>query len=338
MDRLILIFVLFVLTSPVFSQETPVEYMNKMGEQYRQVSKDTWDYTRQAARGRSAGKTEKRRKELIATLQTARNHVGRLPGYNGETDLRDAARNYLDLSQKVLSNDFQRVVDMEKIAEQSYDLMEAYLLTMEQVSSRMDSAFQLLRDAEQAFAGRHNVKLVSNESKLSQRLSNASEVNTYHNKVYLIFFKSFWYEQQMIAAMESGKVSDIEQHRQTLETVTREGQETLKSTGAFRGYQSLRIACDQVLTFFLDEATRQMPAQIDFHVQSDRMNTLAENFKSKNQQNRTKQEVDEYNKQVDDFNKAVIRYNQTNTTLNNTRNKTLSAFEKARDDFFSKFL
>lgn len=75
------------------------------------------------------------------------------------------------MTYTVLKEDFDKILDMEDIAEQSYDFMEVYVLAKELAN---------------------NITLVEGEmDKKSQKINKASNVLEYYNDVYLIFFKSY---------------------------------------------------------------------------------------------------------------------------------------------------
>lgn len=329
-------FLLFVTSA--FTQNSPVEYMGMLASDFDQINKDTWDYIKQSSRGRNARKEEKRRIELASTLKTAAYNAGKVPAYNNDHSLKQAYKVYLSLSYEVISNGYKNIVDLEKVAEDSYDAMEAYLLTKERANKKMDDAFDNLKSAQKDFAAKYHINLTDKDSRLSRKLENAGEVREYHNKIYLIFFKSSFYEGEMIKAQSDGRIGDIEQFRQTLETVSREGKENLKNIGSFKGDYTLKAACVKMMNFFVAEATKYMPKQINFYAQKDHFDVLSKNMESKNQKKLTKEEIDEYNQAVAKYNSAIGSFNETNKYLNSARSKEYDAFNEAREDYYKKFM
>lgn len=320
------------------AQDSPVDYMSKLGENYKQISKDTWDYIKQASRGKNASKIEKRRGELINTLRISEGKASRVKSYKGDASLRDAVVNYLHYSYLLLNNDLQKIVDLEQIAEQSYDDMEAYLNAKEAVNVKMDSIGEVLNAAEETFASKYNINLVKSESKLSKKLNNASSVSNYYNKIYLVFFKSSWYEEQMIQALSAGKISDIEQYRQSLESTSIEGIEELKSIGLFRGDRKLKDACHFMLAFYKDEAQNYMPGQVDFYVKDEKMKSTVKAFEAKKKKSLTQQDIDNYNTTINEYNASIEKFNKTNEYLNKERSKKYDQFNKSIREFYSEYL
>src|SRR5688500_8055519 len=88
----------------------------------------------------------------------------------------------------IFKEDYHKIVGMEEVAEQSYDAMEAYLLTQEKAKEKLNNAYKEVQKSYDAFAARHNVQLnEAQSSKLSQRLDQAGKVNSYMNQIYLLF-------------------------------------------------------------------------------------------------------------------------------------------------------
>ena len=174
----IITFVAFLaILNLVAAQDNPGAYMNELSSNYDQITKDTWDYVRQVSRGRGANRIEKKRLELAQTLRTAKYEAGKVKSYNEDNTLKTAYMDYLSLSYLVISNNYKQIVDMEQIAEESYDDMEAYLRLKEQVSGRMDSASDILNQAQTTFAAKYSINLIADDSRISKKLNTYSNLN-----------------------------------------------------------------------------------------------------------------------------------------------------------------
>ena len=328
----------FFISFSIYAQQGAGAYMDQVGANYNQISKDTWSYIKQASKGKNARKIEKRRMELTNSLKYAKDQAQRLKPYEGDAAYRDAVVQYLSLCYFSINNDYKKLVDMEAIAEESYDDMEAYLLTKERIELKMDSAKNALDFEVEAFAKRNNVRLIEKESKLSEKIGNANEVTAYYNKVFLIYYKSAWYEQEMVKAISEKRISEVEQFRQVLEINSKEGMAQLKAMAPFRNDPDLKDAGYSMLEFYYGEAVRYMPEQVAFFVKSDKMNTLQKNIESKKRKDLTQQEIDEYNKAVKDYNNSIGEYNKTNDYLNKYRTLRREKFDKAIDNLYSRHI
>lgn len=334
-----LILIFFFYSNLVKAQTTASEHMEKLNMETNPIKKVTWDYIKQASRGRNVNRLEKKRKDLILTLKSAQSRITTTPSFNGDYSLKKAFANYLNISYLVIKEDYQKIVDMELIAEETYDAMEAYLLTKEQVNAKIDSAENALSLSYASFAAKYNINLIEGEKdRLTKKLQSASLINHYYNKIYLIFFKSSFYESEMVKALSTGIIGDIEQFRQTLSTVSTEGLEDIKKIPAFRNDPSLKYACISMLNFYQTEADQQIPNQIKFFSIQDKMNTLTKNMDSKKQKDLTQKDVDEYNLAVQNFNSSINDYNKTNEFLNKKRSTKVDLFNDSVRKFYDKHL
>ena len=71
---------------------------------------------------------------------TAKNNIAKMPDFEGDKSLRDSTVSYLSLCYNVLNEDYSKILDLEEIAEQSFDLMEAYLLAQQKAGEKLDEA------------------------------------------------------------------------------------------------------------------------------------------------------------------------------------------------------
>lgn len=338
MKNSILILIVLILSLRATAQD-PGTYMNLLGENYSQITKDTWDYVRQSSRGRNASKIEKRRLELVATLKSAKYKVTKVGSYQGDLSLKDAVSSYLNISYLVMNDNYKKIVDLERIAEESYNSMEAYILTKERVDEKLDSAYAVLRKAQDDFISEYNVPMSeSSGSRVSKKLRNAGVVSKYYNQLFLLYFKSSWYEGQMIDAQNKEKLGDMEQFRQSLELISKEGMKAVKGIAGYQGDNDLKDACFQMLEFYYGEAVRYMPIQIDFYTKKDKMDVTVKNFEAKKKNAITQKDVDEYNSVVNAYSESVKKYNETNLYLNKYRSKRSDNFNKTGDTFFNKYL
>ena len=123
----LLLLVLFIPGTSVIAQNDAWQYMTKIDENYAEISQKMWDYTSTVAHSRSGKKVDDKRQELIKSVRMAKINVSRLGDFEGSTAYRDSVLSYLKLQEIVLTENYEKILDMEEIAEQSYDLMEAYL-------------------------------------------------------------------------------------------------------------------------------------------------------------------------------------------------------------------
>ena len=153
-----------------------LEYMQHIGNQYKLIAEDTWSYTRAVAKDKSARKLEAKRKELIATTKSAKFKINRMPDWEGDEAYRDSVVAALDLSLLMLTEDYAKIVDLEEIAEQSYDFMEAYLMAKEAANEKQSRVNQAVANEQKRFAEENDITLVDSDDQLSKNLDADNEM------------------------------------------------------------------------------------------------------------------------------------------------------------------
>jgi hypothetical protein len=220
---------------------------------------------------------------------------------------------------------------MEEIAEQSFDEMQAYMLLMEKTNEKLKIASDNMETASKEFAKKYNVPLVNSKDELGEKLSAADHLNTYRDKVYMLFFKCNWEDGIMTKAMNNKKVKDIEQARNSLAQYATEGLAALNDLRSYDGDPSLANACRQALEFYKKMAETDVAKLTDFYLKEEDFEKLKKTMDSKS--DKSKQDVDAYNKAVKDINGAVNAFNQTNNNINNKRKEVLDNWDNADKSF-----
>lgn len=314
------------------------EYMNYFSTEYSKIQKDMWDYTSSVSHGKSARKVEKRRMELIQTSNAALSKAKMAKDFEGDKDYRDSVVSYLTLVNLVLKEDYGKIVNMEEIAEQSYDLMEAYMTARDQSSEKLSEASHRLAEAQRVFAKKHNVNLIESTSELDKKMEIAGEVYKHYNEVYLIFFKAYKQEAYLMDALNKKDLSAIEQNRAALIAVANEGIEKLQTVNLYQNDKSMVNATIQLLKFYIQEADVEFPKMTDFLLKSENFEKIKADFDKKKEKDRTQEDVDAYNKGVNEMNGSLGAYNGTNQRLNTDRNKHIDQWNKTAQKFTDQYV
>jgi uncharacterized protein YukE len=332
------VFCTFLVSISIYSQEltTAIDYLEYMNNQHRKIGEDMWTYTSAVAHGKNARKIEVKRSELIKTTLTARNNISKMPDFEGDASLRDTMVSYLQMSYHVLNDDYSKIVDMEEIAEQSYDMMEAYMTAQQRANEKMEMAGKILDEQISTFAKDHKINLVENKDKLGKKLQISSEVFKYYNKAYLVFFKSFKQEVYLLESLEKNDINGLEQNKNALLKTAEEGVKLNEAIPLYKNDPSMRIACKQLLDFYKQEASVKIPIIIDFYLKKENFDKTKAAFDAKMEMARTKEDVDNYNKTVNDFNKASVQYNQVNQELYKRRTVLINTWNNSGQSFFDR--
>ncbi len=208
--------------------ENAGDYMTAMSNAQIEMDQKYMAYVSASAHSRRARKIEKLRAQALESINNAKYKTIDLPKYKGDNSLRQASIDYIQFCYRIFNEDYSKIVNMEEIAEQSVDQMQAFLLLEEKTSEKLQEASENLAKAEKQFAAKYNVNLVDTKNDLTDKMGTAGKVNTYCDKLYIIFFKCNWEDGQLFNALNAHKLNDAEQARNSLIGFAKEGMEALE--------------------------------------------------------------------------------------------------------------
>lgn len=330
------LFLLMMCGSNLYAQDfaNPGEYIGFIGKQHENISKKYMAYSSASAHGKKARKVENVRQKLLNEVQEARMNISGMPSFKGDKSYRDTSVNFMKLYYNILNDDYNKVLNLEEIAENSYDQMEAMLNIKEAIDQKLKDGNQRVNDAQATFAKANNVYLIEGQATaLSEKLKKVSELNKYYNQVYLVFFKPFIQEQALVEAMGKDNVTGLEQSKNSLRKFSEEGIEKLKTIKSFEGDNSVTGACKSLLQFYLRESDA-ISAASDFALAKVNFEKIKKDFEKKSET--SKADVKVYNDAVNDMNKKSQKYNQTINDLNKQRTESLNTWNKTVNQFFAE--
>ncbi|HEY3403597.1 MAG TPA: hypothetical protein VGK59_09440 [Ohtaekwangia sp.] len=339
--RHVMLMCCLALGSAAFAQtpDTPGEYMEFFTSRSTQLSEKFMSYVSELAHGNRARKMEKRRLEVVAAIRQALGDASRVKPYKGDATLRDAYKNYWDILLKVFNEDYHKIVDMEEIAEQSYDKMEAYLLAQDKAGEVLENASEQIQPIYKSFALRNNITLVGgDDTKLEKKMKQVAKVNNYHRPFYLIFFKNFKQEAYLTEAFNQKDLNRVEQNREALARFANEGLKQLDTAHTFNGDGSLLNACRKYVEYCKDMAENLVPPQSAFLVKQGEFDKVRKAFEAKPAAQRTQADIDAYNKAVNEVNEALALSNKSLEKLNAQRSKVVQGWENASKSFMERHI
>jgi hypothetical protein len=316
---------------------SPIEYLKYVNKEQEMVTKSMWKYTKTVAHSKSGKRIETTRKSLIKSIQQAQANIIKLKnGYNGDTDYNEKIINYLAISENIISEDYAKIVDMQEIAEQSYDQMEAYLMMKEKVNERMSTEQENLNLAFKTFAAKYNINLSEEQSELGKKMKISDEVFKYYDQFYLIFFKCNITESNLLKAITANDKAAIQQYTSALESFSNEGLEKIALLQPFKKDKSLLDTTIKSMQFYKKVATEFGPASLDFMIASEKFENVKNTLEKKSQKDRTNEEIDYYNLQVKEINSKVNTFNNLGNKFNQERSKTVDSWNTIGSDFISR--
>lgn len=318
--------------------KTAISYLNYIGQQQEKITKDYWDYTSSIAHSTSARKVENRRLDLIKTTKNAITKISQMPDFNGDKTLRDSMLSYLKISYNVLIEDYAKIVNLEEIAEQSYDAMEAYMLAKQKAGDKLEQAGVMVDLTVKKFASNNNINLVDSEDKTSKKLAKAGLVFRHYNPVYLVFFKNYKQELYLIDAIGKNDFIAIEQNRNKLAEISKNDIKSIDTIQGYKGDKSLVKSLKQLLTFYNDEALNKVTSITDFYLKKEKFEKMKAAIENKRESERTQQDIDQYNQAVKDFNKSIGDFNRVNKELNDNRSRLIDSWNSTVSNYFERYV
>lgn len=327
---------LFLLVSLSYSaQNDAIAYMNTFSNEYSAIQQSMWDYTRTISHGKSARKVEKTRLELIKQSDNALSNAKKAKDFNGSTAFRDSVISYFTIVNLVLKEDYEKLVDMEEVAEQSYDLMEAYMTARDLASDKQTEAANMIGEEQRKFAEANGVTLIESTDDLGKKMEIASMVYEHYNAVYLIFFKSFKQELYLINSISGLDMSGIEQNKEALLSTLEEGRIKIKEVPLYQNDETMVASTRNLFDFYEEEAQGVALVQ-DYLLKTEKFNKVKTAFDEKKEKSRTQADVDQYNEAVNEMNAAITTYNEWNDKMNEKRSKFIDAWNSAAAKFTDK--
>ena len=313
--------------------DTPVKYMDVISKQQQNISKRYMSYISASAHGKREKKIDALRSKLMDEIQEAKMNISSLPSYKGDKNYRDTAVNFLKFYYNVMNDDYSKIINMEEIAEQSYDEMEAYLLLEEKVQNKLTEANKKMTEAQKQFAVKNNVNLIEGKSELEEMMSEVTNLNKHYHDVYLVFFKPFIQEKNLVLAVEKNNLTAVEQSKSAMVKYAQEGVMKLNSLKGYKGDNSLIMNCKNMLNFYLKEGEKAAVIN-EFILTKERFEAIKKVMDKKS--NQSKETVDAYNKSVNEYNKSTQTYNTNNNNMNQLRNENLNNWNKAVKYYFDE--
>ncbi|MBN1499729.1 MAG: hypothetical protein JW982_06230 [Spirochaetes bacterium] len=337
---IVLIVLLTFFVSNGYAQEKSdaAKYMDSLSQGSEKIKPDTWEYIRTFAHSKDVKEINAKRSALLKSISKAISDVKKVPPYNGNSEFRDSVLKYLTTLNAIMNQDYADLVDMEQIAEESYDKMEAFFKAREKANEKLESAFTELSLAQQKFATANNITLISVQDELSAKIEKSSAVSDYHDKIYLIFFKSYKQELYLLDAISKQDINAIEQNSDSLYKYSKEGIELIKKIKPYEKDNSLSVSCIKILEFYNKESQKSVPLIVDYLLKNESYQKVKSAFDLKKDDERTKEDVDLYNKKVKELNDAVKSYNTDNDATNKERALLINNWNKSSSAFFDNHI
>ena len=194
------------------SFETAVDYIDYITKASDKLTETYLVYLSAVSHGKSARKVEKKRQEVLNAISDTRFNIMGMPPFKGDRSLKDTTVAYLKILNYIFNDQYGRIVNMEEIAEQSYDAMEAYLMAQEKAQEKLQEASKKQHETLKQFAVKNNVNLVEAENELEAKMKIANKLMEHSDAVYLVFYKCYGQEAYLLDTIKKKNLVSIEQN------------------------------------------------------------------------------------------------------------------------------
>lgn len=330
-----------IITSTVFSQQfsKPIDFLSYINNEQELISKSTWKYTSAVAHSKSARKIDNTRSLLLKSIQTSKKKITDIKnGYNGDKEYQNQIVQYLDFCEKNLNEEYDKIINMQEVAEQSYDAMEAYLLARDLINKKLDEENEKAQLAFKNFALKYNITITNQESDLSKKIKISNDVFNYHTAIYLLFFKANVTDSNLSEAIKSNDIGAIQQNSNSLLQYAEEGLEKLSKITPYNNDNSIILSTKKYLEFYKKQTQNYVPKILEYLMFSEKFNNAKSTLENKIAKDRTKEEIDNYNSMVKQMNKEIDAFNKINATNNQEKNNLSNNWNITSENFISKHI
>lgn len=317
--------------------EGSAEYMDALSPAFDKIKVKTWDYLSAVSQGRGAFLIESSRQSLLNEIIDAKEEIMLAPSFNGNDEFRQALISYFTKTAAILQEDYDNILDMEAIAQETYDAMEAYLLAKEKANEKLDEAYFFLLTAQKKFADDNKLILHRPEDDLmTQKIEKTGRILSYYNKTYLIFFRVFKQESKVMAALQKDDLEDFNWNNKILEFEGGIALEKMKSMPAFEGDSTLLKAAMVSLEFYMREATLDAKSTAAYYESKKAYAKAKEEFEKIPQEELVQADADKINTIGREYNKTVAEFHAMNKERNRERVNHLNRWNEEVEKFFKK--
>jgi hypothetical protein len=335
MKKILLLALMVSFSALAQDFKTPVDYLNYFEKESKAITASTWKYTKAVAHSKSARKIDATRKTLIKSIQAASKKIASAKeGYKGDVEYRDQLLAYYAISEKYINEEYEKIIDMQEVAEQSYDFMEAYILARDLVNKKINDEVEKVNAAQRVFAEKYGITITDDQTEMGKKMAISNEVFNHQSDMYLLFFKVYITDANMMKALEAKDISAMQQNASALEQYADEGLGKLKGLKTYKNDPLLINATKKTLEFYKKEAVEFAPKVADFMLLNQKVEDTRKAIEAKSAP--AKDEIASFNKMVADLNKATGEYNKLNNKFFTEKNNVIKGWNTASDSFVSK--
>jgi len=280
------LFFLCILSKSFYAQydiSTAYGYLGFILEKQKDVSEAMWEYTKTSAHSGKGKKVDKKKSELVKTIQDVNKEIAQMPPFEGDMSLRDSVVFFFNYAISMLNGEYAEVERLEVLAEKSYHAMKAYL----DAAAKANEKFQQSQDRIMAqidiFASQNDITLTEGTSKTTANLKISNIVYSYSNQIYLIYFRGALEDNFIVEAINNSDTLLLKLHIDSLTAAYKLGEDEIKGISAYNRDNSLVLACKKSIAHYKKQATVSLPKILEYYRAEDYFNKVKAKYDAKSQ-------------------------------------------------------
>ena len=314
------------------------EYLSFIKERNDMVIKKMWDYTSVSVHSKRDKKIDKQRDELKQTIAKAKIEISQMPPFNGDATLRDSMVANFDFYLKELNGDLVVAEQLQFESQQSYQALLRYMKKQDEIDKQFEEQRARVQDIFDDFAEKNNIHILENETELQKKITQASLVYDYYDKIYVIFFHSYIAEIFLAKAINDDDTVSFQTWSDSLKVAYMLGNEQIKKIPGYGGDYTLKFVCQKALNHFSLVCNSYVPVFDKYYKAVENYNRQKVIIDKIPEASRTQKDIDRYNAAVEAYNKAIEDYNKTVQLFNKSREDNLTQWNNAKNKFFDKYI
>jgi hypothetical protein len=219
----------------------------------------------------------------------------------------------------------------------AYAELESYFSSQDLINSNIDEEAQKIEEAQEAFAKKYNVKVISEgKSQTEVLIEETTTLMRYYNQVYLAFYRCLVAENNYLEAFEQEQLSALSQKEKALASAFQQSNQHLEQLGAYKGDASLNQQCKKILLHFKTEI-EPAPALLQALLSArSKFETAKETFESIPESERSIHDIEQYNLAAKTYNEAVLNLNAYEESMSSNRRAKLKLWHNQSNDFLQQ--
>jgi|GEM_PF-4178640 hypothetical protein len=324
----------FFIFSPARAQNLAdaKTYVEVIDKQHSKIAEDMLAYNNAVAQNKKTDKITELSKGLLAEINKSELTISAMPPFQEDKEFRDSAVFFMKTCFNLLSTDYTAIAAAQADAAKSYDKMKTQLTAKLAAGEKLKTANVAYHRSFMKFSDKYIYSLDGFSAKTQQ----AQDVNTYYNKIYLLFFKTYNAESYLLDAIKKNDGNSVAQNKKIVNQNAQDGLKQLDTAKAFNGDNNLVKKCQEILTFYSEETDEKMDNISGYFPATKDFQKTRADYERKS--THTKDEVNAYKKAVDQYNKVLSTFNKTTGKLNHAREKEVNKWNDGVASFLHKHL